>query len=169
MAKQSYQKPKVYGRYSEKRTKFKTFNPENPKERSKTQQHFKEAVDINNIISRHVKHGKIERYNINRVSPIYADVSNIEGYQEALQKVNGVDALFGQLPAEVRKRFENDPSKVLDFVSNPENKAEAQRLGLLQPDIAPVKYVDEQGNDITAKREAEIAKEKTTEQKEQSE
>lgn len=55
------------------------------------------------------------------------------------------------LPAELRKRFRNDPGMLLAFLEDPQNRAEAESLGLVDrmpvvdsspPEPAPVAPVE---------------------------
>ena len=36
-----------------------------------------------------------------------------------------------QLPAKIRRRFDNDPTAFIEFVQNPSNKSEMEELGIL--------------------------------------
>jgi len=44
-----------------------------------------------------------------------------------------------ELPAKMRARFHNDPQELLEFISNEENRAEAEKLGLVakKPETPP--------------------------------
>lgn len=97
------------------------------KTKSLTVQAPAEEVDINKIIARIQKGQTILAPN---GEPFYGDVSEFEGLQDALIKVQEADDLFMQYPAEVRERFDNDPVKFVDFMSKPENTDEAIKLGL---------------------------------------
>ena len=44
---------------------------------------------------------------------------------------------FESLPSELRGRFENDPAKLIDFLSDERNNAEAVKLGLKLERKAP--------------------------------
>lgn len=43
------------------------------------------------------------------------------------------------LPPEIRTRFDNDPGKLIDFVADPDNRQEAQELGIVNPAPEPAK------------------------------
>ena len=100
------------------------------KDASLTQQHQKDQADINYII---------EQFNVTGVlptspiSPQYGDFSGIGDYQSALNAVMAMEDEFMSLPAQVRARFENDPEKLMDFLSNENNRDEAIKLGLVNP------------------------------------
>lgn len=85
-------------------------------------------VDINTIVDRFSRTGTIPIVN---QQPLYEDVSHVGDYREALERVKLADAAFMMLPPQVRSRFSNDPAEFLDFCSNPENRDEAVKLGLM--------------------------------------
>lgn len=96
---------------------------------SMTQQHFKDECDINSIVKKYAVTGQVDS-NIIRQGT-YADVSEIPDYQAALAIVQDADERFMSLPAEVRKRFDNDPGSVLQFLSDANNRDEAIKLGFI--------------------------------------
>lgn len=49
-------------------------------------------------------------------------------YQEA-------QTAFSELPSAVRERFKNNPVELLDFLGKEENRAEAEKLGLVTPRV----------------------------------
>lgn len=102
---------------------------------SLAKQSFKEECDINNIVSRYKRTGFIEH--VAKNTPIYADVSDVTDYQEALDRVREVEGFFDKLPAKIRERFENEPAQFLDFMTNEDNLAEAKELGLVKPEPKP--------------------------------
>jgi len=83
---------------------------------SMTKQSFADETDINKIVARFEKTGLIEH--LNSREPFYGDVSDIVGYQEALNVVQKADDLFNAYPAKVRERFDNDPVKFIEFISD---------------------------------------------------
>lgn len=98
--------------------------------KSLTQQHFKNEVDINQIIERAEKSGFIS---VSDKSPMYGDFTGLANFREARQMVVDAQEAFEALPAKIRQRFNNDPQELVDFVDNPENEEEAIELGLRQP------------------------------------
>lgn len=94
-----------------------------------TQQHMKEQCDVNSILERYRKTGHINHV---RTSPgQYGDFSQYRDFRQSLDLVMDAQDQFNQMPAVLRKRFGNDPSQLLDFLSDPENQQEALKLGLL--------------------------------------
>lgn len=100
-------------------------------EPSLTQQHFKAECDINNIIKRFAQTGEITHLNKRKGS--FQDLSNIgESYQEMLDTVQKAQDAFMELDPIIRDRFRNDPGNLLAFISNPQNREEAIKLGLIE-------------------------------------
>lgn len=79
-----------------------------------TKQSMKDECDINNIVAKYETTGVLTHLNASQAT--YADVSEIGGYRDALDKVNAVQEFFGNLPSELRAQFNNDPARYLDFI-----------------------------------------------------
>lgn len=94
---------------------------------SLTQQHLKKASDINYIINKYEKTGVIDNVKTNGR---YIDCSASD-YHEACNIALRAEESFMALPANVRKRFRNDPYELLSFLDDPGNRKEAEDLGLL--------------------------------------
>lgn len=102
---------------------------------SMTSQAPADEVNINNIMKRVLKGQAVLTSN---GTPFYGDVSEFGGLQEAIIKVQEADDLFMQYPADLREKFNNDPTEFVDFMIDPKNKEEAIKLGLIdQPIPAP--------------------------------
>jgi len=95
---------------------------------SKTQQNFKAECDINTILKKYRKTGLLEH--VNQYAGKYEDLSEPTDYQTALNIVISAQASFDSLPSYIRKKFDNDPAQFLDFVNNPDNLDEMQKMGL---------------------------------------
>lgn len=95
----------------------------------KTKQSFKAEADINNIMAKYQKTGLLEA--VNKIQPQYGDVVGLD-FQTAMEQINLAQSMFDELPSTVRKRFRNDPADFVDFVSDPANADEAERLGLIK-------------------------------------
>jgi phage internal scaffolding protein len=99
--------------------------------KSRTSQEFAEDADINNIMARYVKTGTV---------PMYMDRNMLDGdmhvmsYHEMQNVIADANSAFASLPATVRARFENDPAKYIEFVSDENNLEEARELGMLSPE-----------------------------------
>lgn len=104
--------------------------------RSRTKQSFAASSDINNIVKKFLKTGMIEH--VNTRSPVYADVSQVVDFREALEQVRVTQEFFSKLPAKVRAEFENDPALFLDYMADAQNAQEAKDRGLVPEDKPPV-------------------------------
>lgn len=105
----------------------------------RTKQSFVEECDVNNIMRRYERGQEITH--VNPAQPRYFDASDTPAdYLQACLVVRQAEGAFAQLPAAVRDRFANDPARLLSFLSDPGNRDEAQKLGLLReeaPERAP--------------------------------
>jgi len=97
--------------------------------KSATQQHFRADADINQIVKRAVDTGEPLPF---KPGAQYGDVSILTDYHQALQMINDAQDHFDGLPAKIRKRFDNDPGKLIDFLGKPENYAEGIELGFYE-------------------------------------
>lgn len=103
---------------------------------SLTQQHFKEECDVINIIKKHDRNGIIEH--VQRGQARYGDFSEVHDYREALDLVRDAQSEFMNIPSDIRKKFDNDPGKFYEFVSDPENKDELIEMGFIDPQASSV-------------------------------
>jgi len=62
---------------------------------------------------------------------IYADVSGITDFRDALEKVQRGEAAFKTLDAKVRAAFQNDPAEFLDAFGSEEGVAKLRELGVV--------------------------------------
>jgi len=97
----------------------------------------KDMTDINRIVARAratgdwgLENGKV---------PQYLDCTVIGDYRECLTKVKAAETAFANLGAQVRDRFANSPQRMVDFLLDPANRAEAEKLGLFVTKAQPVK------------------------------
>lgn len=121
------------------RVRVRTIN----NEATRTQQHHKDACDVNKIIAKYKNTG--EFLHLTSKQGVYADVSGITDYQESIHKVMNAQAAFAALPSNVRLRFQNDPGELLRFIQDPKNRDEAMTLGLLEK---PKQVVNPRANDF---------------------
>lgn len=93
---------------------------------SLTVQASKEECDINVIVAKYLRTGVPPEQR----QVIYADLSEIPDLREAIHMVNDAQQAFMELPAEVRREFDNDPVKLVEFAQDPRNLDRAVELGL---------------------------------------
>lgn len=99
-------------------------------EPSLAQQQFRDECDINNILRQFNVTGQLPG---TPLSPKYGDFSGIFDYKTALDRVMDSHEEFMGLPATLRARFDNDPANLIEFLENDQNRAEAEKLGLVDP------------------------------------
>lgn len=100
-----------------------------PNDQVLTQQNTKEECDINIIVEK-AKRGADISHLANKV-PQYGDFRNLPDLRSALLIVKDAEAKFMSLDAQIRKRFDNDPAKLLDFLGDASNREEAIKLGFI--------------------------------------
>jgi phage internal scaffolding protein len=93
------------------------------------EQSHKENVNINNIIK---KHGVELLSKIAALQEIQFDDVTGNDFQESMNAILKAKETFEKVPSEIRKKFDNDPAKFLDFVYNPENQDELVKMGLAE-------------------------------------
>lgn len=100
---------------------------------SLTKQSDKEDADMNVILERFARSGSdISALGGNLNSrPQYGDFTQITDYHSSLLTVVRGQQMFAELPAQLRARFNNSPEDLLDFLADPVNRAEAEKLGLV--------------------------------------
>lgn len=104
-------------------------------EKSLTQQQFADECDINNIVA---KNPDGFYTHLNSRLPLWGvDVPESMVYNEALNLVQQANASFMAMPADLRARFNNDPSQLLAFLGDDSNYDEAVSLGFIAPKASP--------------------------------
>jgi len=128
---------------------------------SLTQQHFKEECDVINIIKRHDRNGIIEH--VQRGQARYGDFSEVADYREALDLVRDAQDEFMTIPSDIRKKFDNDPGKFYEFVSNPDNKEELKTMGFIEtPEVSNVLDTNKAPAEAVEPSTAQTAKQEPT-------
>ena len=97
-------------------------------EPTRAQQHHKDECDINVILERFGKTGQVP---VNTISGTYGDFSGVHDYHTAMNALIAAESEFAALPAQLRNKFANDPANLVQFLDNPDNRAEAEKLGLV--------------------------------------
>jgi len=128
-----------------------------------TEQHHKAECDVNNIIKKYDKTGLITH--VSRFEAKFGDMRGVD-FKTAMDIVSSAKSEFNKLPSEIRKRFENTPEKLLEFMEKEENRDEAIKLGLIRADWTVEtdglgEHVEE-GQNVKEKKE-EVTEEVVTE------
>lgn len=103
-------------------------------EPTRAQQQFIDECDINTIVRRFGITGQLPT---DVRMPLQGDFTEVVDYQTAHNMLIAADAAFMQMPAEVRKRFNHDAAAFVDFCSDPANRDEAIKLGLIDIPTPP--------------------------------
>lgn len=102
---------------------------------SKTRQEFTEECDVNTIMDRYMKTSVFPFKEPG--PPVYYDFVGMPDLQNALADLHRADDAFMQLPAKVRKEFDNDPVRFVEFATNEDNLKQLRDWGLAAPEKAP--------------------------------
>lgn len=103
------------------------------KDKTLTQQHFKDECDINKLVERYVITGEIPQLSL---PPMAGDFTNVPDMQAALDLVVAARNSFNQLPAAARARFGHNPVEFVEFCSDEANRDEMRKMGLWSPEAA---------------------------------
>jgi len=112
---------------------------------SLAQQHAKDESDINTIVRRFGLTGELPQ---GVRMPQYGDFTDATDYHTALNAVRAADEAFLKLPAHIRTRFNNDAGAFVDFCSDDNNRAEAEKLGLVPAALAAPNLAPGQGVEV---------------------
>lgn len=110
---------------------------------SRTRQEFAKECDINEIMANYKRTGVVSH--VNEARPQYGDFANLPDLHRAMEIFNAAEAAFMQLPAAVRKEYDNDPQSFVTFVQAAESEEDLAKLrsfGLLnvpKPEAPPQK------------------------------
>lgn len=100
-------------------------------QKSKTQQHPKDEVNVNRILDKYRETGLVSHVATRAAQ--YGDFSDVGTFQDVIHKVQAAQDLFDQIPSDIRKKFDNDPAKFIEFCSNPDNIDDLREMGLAVP------------------------------------
>lgn len=112
-------------------------------DKTMTQQSAKDECDVNLIVQRHgagiINYGPTAYAvpHINKKTGQYMDTTHAPTYLEALQTVVDAQTMFDALPAKLRKKFDNEPTQLLQFIDDPKNYDECVQLGIYNPKPKP--------------------------------
>lgn len=98
---------------------------------TRTQQHQAEEADINTIVRKFGITGQLPQ---NVRAPTYLDFEDVIDFHSAQNAIIAAKESFMKMPANIRASFDNDPGAFVDFCSNPENRDELKKMGLLAPE-----------------------------------
>lgn len=93
-----------------------------------TQQHHIEECDINTIVERFNITGQLPD---NVRMPQFGDFEGIFNYHDAMNAIRQAEESFMAMDGKIRARFNNDAGKFVEFCTDPQNRDEAIKLGLI--------------------------------------
>ncbi|WGL31140.1 internal scaffolding protein [Dipodfec virus UOA04_Rod_742] len=125
-------KTPFHTRYNHPPTEGIIFN-----EPSLTEQSFAYETDINNIVKCQVQ----SSLPANNNTPVFDKVFSPNAYIDALNIVSDAKSKFESLPSYIRAEFDNNPQKLLDFVSDNKNYYRAVELGLVNKKVEEVQQI----------------------------
>lgn len=104
-------------------------------EPSMAKQEFKDECDINVLMARYEKDGLPP--GLTTATPSYIDCTEIPSLREAMDIFINAEAAFMSLSANVRKEFDNDPLKFVEYASDKANLPKMREWGLAPPEPEP--------------------------------
>ncbi len=96
----------------------------------RTKQSQKDECDINKLLERYAREGTMSH--LEKYQAVYGDYGNYD-FEGHTTKLAEMSSIFEELPAEVKKEFNQSPKQFFTYVTNPEN---AEKLPQLLPKIA---------------------------------
>lgn len=95
-----------------------------------TDQSSKKMTDINNIMLQYSKTGllPVQQEKLAR----YIDNTKIMPLEEAHAQITRAREMFYDLPAQIRKLMDNDPTKLVSFIRDEDNKEILLKHGILK-------------------------------------
>jgi phage internal scaffolding protein len=98
-------------------------------EEVRVEQSHKDEVNINNIIK---KHGADLVSQVAQLQEWQFDDVVGNDFQESMNAIIKARDTFEKVPSKIRKEFDNDPAKFMDFVYNPDNQDKLVEMGLAE-------------------------------------
>ncbi len=91
----------------------------------RTKQCFKNECDIEKIMARADKAGTISH--LEKFEGVYADYSDFDFFEQTTKLTAG-NEIFAELPAEIRREFNQSPAEFFAYANNPENVDKLRQL-----------------------------------------
>lgn len=99
--------------------------------KSRTLQAFRDECDVNQIMAKFERTALLDH--VREYEGRYGDFTDCpQDFHMAMNQVRRTMAMFGTLPAKVRKQFNNDPGMFVEFVSGAD-EAQLREAGLIPP------------------------------------
>lgn len=100
-----------------------------------TEQSHKDACDIRLIMDRAQRTGMLTH----RVATEgqYQNLASRPQFDEAMRIIAHANTVFETIPAKIREQFNHDPAKFLEYIENPENRANMKEMGFDTSHLPP--------------------------------
>ena len=108
--------------------------------KTRTKSEFADEANINNIVKRCMNGAAMPT---GGRTPLFGDFTEVEDFSSAQVLIAQANAEFEQLPSDVREKFGNNVSDLMDFLDDENNAAEAIELGLLPKPESEPKTIEE--------------------------
>lgn len=95
-----------------------------------TEQSQRKESDIHTILNKYRNTGVVTH--MRRSTPIFGAWPTGDDYMTAMNKIARANQAFDSLPAHIKKRFNNNPAELIDFLNDKNNLEEGIKLGLLK-------------------------------------
>jgi len=122
---------KIRTRYSERSPSGLRFTAP-----SRVKQEFAKESDVNQQVTRFFKTGLMPQATSYAQHPRFGDFTEVNDYQDVINRVMRFEDDFQSLPAELRAKFRNDPAELLHLLQNKPD--EAVRLGIIDGNSTPL-------------------------------
>lgn len=111
---------------------------------SKTEQDHKDKCDLNNKVAR-ARNQQEQKY---AKKMFFGDFTDAKDYHDAMNSVIKARNSFNSLDPKIRLRFENNPLKLMEFLQNDNNRAEAIELGFVDPPEIKEVLLQKKSNEV---------------------
>ena len=108
--------------------------------KTRTKSEFADEANINNIVKRCMNGAAMPT---GSRTPLFGDFSEVADFTSAQTLIAQANAEFEQLPSDVREKFGNNVSDLMDFLDDENNIDEAIALGLAPKPESEPKTLDE--------------------------
>ncbi|QCQ85100.1 internal scaffolding protein [Blackfly microvirus SF02] len=95
------------------------------------QQHMAAECDVNTIMKRYENSGVLTH--VQSQAAEFGDFYDVTDFKTGTERLMATQALFMELPASIRDRFNNDPAKFIDYATDEKNLEELRKMGLAEP------------------------------------
>lgn len=92
-----------------------------------TQQSDAAETNINIIMERYSQTGQLPHVATN---PIWGDFRSAGDYRAMVESIQKANEAFHEIPAKIRREFDNDPAEFVTFAANPDNLEKLREWGL---------------------------------------